>query len=135
MKRLPWALLVNNPGRIVDVPRKQWFGQVGQQRGLCRFAMAEDGLRALSHSLLTDQLVFKAKTPTELLTPWATSSKSARAYISAVCARTGFFDIEPIDLTDPLNLYGMELGIIWQENGIQPYTHAQLARSVRETLS
>jgi hypothetical protein len=124
-----------NPGNLRPGPQP-WVGQIGNDGGYCVFDTAEHGIRALAKLLLVYQDKYGLCTVTAILYRWAPPSENnVAAYISAVCADTGFGADDWLHLHEPSVLAAMVKAIIHHENGIQPYAESLINAAVADALT
>lgn len=125
----------NNPGNMR--PGSQpWRGELTPRRGYCVFETPEDGLRAMGMQLVIYQLRHGCNTICTLINRWAPAKENnTPAYIGDVSHRTGIKQDENINLSDRATLKALCSAMIWHENGVQPYTDAQLEAGVNAALA
>lgn len=128
---VPKGLRNHNPGNLRYVASVQWNGQVGDDgTGYAVFDTDEHGVRALGHQLQT--YAGRGLTSvTEIISTYAPSNENdTQAYIADVAQRVG------VDPNEPLDVYALlpQLvdAIIHHEQGVQPFTAAQLQAWVYE---
>jgi len=126
---LPRGIRNNNPGNI-RVSSSPWQGKTdGPDTAFETFETPEDGIRAAGKILVNYQKIYGINTLAGLISRYAPSSENnTAAYVAAVSRATG------IGANTPFNV-GAALpkllpAIIKHENGVQPYTAAQIAAAI-----
>jgi hypothetical protein len=135
---IPRGIANRNPGNIrhSDAP---WMGQATVQPDpdFVTFTEPLYGIRALAKTLLTYQSAHGLKTLREIINRWAPPVENdTLSYVDDVSVRTGILADVPIDLAaNPLKLQALCAGIIYHENGRQPYALTVLADGVQMALA
>lgn len=119
----------NNPGNI-RATTTLWRGEVASadEKSFEVFDTPEDGIRAMAVIIKRYQKTYGLHTLRQIITRWAPPNENDTAsYIKNVSTYSG---IDPdAEITD-INLTELIAGMIKQENGIQPYTFAQIDEGV-----
>ena len=116
---------------------KPWLGELQPpDDGYCRFIDPEHGLRAACKLLLTYQSKYGLKTIREIIHRWAPPSDNnpTDAYVAYVAGICGTDADAPIDLNDASVLSSMLLGMVQQEEGVQPYSITVLERAASQAV-
>jgi len=130
----PRGIRNNNPGNI-----QKGVGFAGEVQGndprFATFETPEDGIRATARNLLTYQRQHGLDTVEGIISRWAPSSENdTGAYVRQVAQALGVEPDQQLDLNDPDTLTRLTAAIIRHENGMQPYTPAQMNDGVRAAL-
>jgi len=128
---LPRGIRNNNPGNLRRSGDK-WQGLAPQQtdREFFVYIDAVYGIRALARTLITYQDKYGLNTVNGIISRWAPNTENdTGAYIDAV-AEVSFSPAAPLDLHRYDHLKPLLLGIIRHENGVQPYTAAQVDKAL-----
>lgn len=125
----PRGIRNNNPGNLRPSGDK-WLGQVGTDGGYLQFDTAANGLRALARNLFTYYRQHDLNTVAGIIGRWAPQSENdTGAYVAAVARALG---VKPTDKLDvPRRMPALVAAITLHENGVQPYSAALIADSVR----
>jgi len=129
-KTLPRGIRNNNPGNLRRSGDK-WQGLAPQQtdREFFVYIDAVYGIRALARTLITYQDKYGLNTINGLISRWAPNTENdTGAYIDSVAK--GQPVTAPLDLHRYDHLKPLVLGIIQHENGVQPYTAAQIDKAL-----
>lgn len=119
----------NNPGNIRH--GEQWQGMATEQTdpSFITFASPEYGIRAMAKVLKNYQSLYGLNTLAKIAARWAPPNENDTvAYTIALEKFTGIPANQPINVADQLNK--LIPGIIRQENGLQPYDEATIARGI-----
>jgi hypothetical protein len=134
-KAAPRGIRNNNPGNLEPIKGVTWKGQAQKQtdKRFLTFSDAKFGIRALARDLRV-----KGKrgltTISKILKVYAPSHENnTKAYIASVAKRTGLGANQKINFSDEATLKKLVKAIIHHENGVQPYSDAELVEGV--TLS
>ena len=122
----------NNPGNIRHGSR--WQGMASQQTdaAFVQFTTPEYGIRALAKVLLTYQTKYGLNTIRGIITRWAPPTENnTAAYIDSVSRYVGASPDAPLDLHRASVMRPLVEAIIRHENGVQPYTVAQINSGLR----
>jgi hypothetical protein len=119
-----------NPGNIRH-GSITWLGMAPQQTdpAFIQFVSPEYGIRAIAR-ILRNYKAIGLNTIAQAISRWAPySENNTDAYIAAVCREcsVGPDDVVDYDALMPL----IVKAIIWHENGVCPYTDAQIADGIR----
>lgn len=130
----PRGIRNNNPGNI-----QKGVGFDGEIEGndprFATFRTPEDGIRATARNLLTYQRQHGLDTVEGILNRWAPPAENdTGAYVGQVARSLGVEPNQQLDLSNPETLRGLTAAIIQHENGMQPYTDAQLQEGVGAAL-
>lgn len=122
----------NNPGNIKDfgIP---WEGildrekQNAEQRAENTFVVFSGpwwGIRAIAKILLNYQTRHGLDTVHKIIDRWAPAgdSNEPERYARFVANHIGVHPHDPIDVTDYTTMLNLAQGIVWYENGTDPYT-------------
>lgn len=141
-KDLPRGIRNNNPGNIEDDGKTQWQNLATPRSDgrFLRFKTAPDGIRALCRVLITYQDKRRAKdgsridTVREIIERWAPPNENnTGAYTQAVRRSMGLDGEEfegELDVHEYNDLKPLVRAIIRHENGMQPYTDAQIDKGL-----
>lgn len=131
----PRGIRNNNPGNLR--PGSPWQGSLGSDGGpgggYLRFDTAANGLRALA-KLLRNYEKNGHNTIRKAIARWAPASDNndTAAYIAAVSRSVGVAPDVPLQLaSNPARLAAMVAAIVRHENGVQPYSSAQIEAAVK----
>jgi hypothetical protein len=123
---LPRGIRNNNPGNIeyIAVPSKAWRGQVGKDGRFGIYDKPENGVRAIGKELLLDYSR-GIRTVRGAISNWAPPHENnTAAYVNAVAEAIDVAPDQQINI--PAVLGRMVAAIIQHENGMQPYSQAEL---------
>lgn len=131
-KQQPRGIRNHNPGNLRknDDP---WQGLAAVQDDpeFFKFKSAVYGIRALMRTLITYQDKRKLRTMRQFIERWAPPNENdTTKYIADMRVWTHLTPDERLDMHDADTLKQMTVGIIWKENGVQPYTDAQLDKAL-----
>lgn len=119
----------HNPGNI-ERRGDPWQGMAEDQSADPRFIVfreAKWGIRALARVLITYQDRHGLDTVEGIINRWAPPGENKTgAYVAAVARRMGVGRTEKLDLQDYRTLRPLVEAIIHHENGVQPYSGAQI---------
>lgn len=130
----PRGIRNNNPGNI-----EKGVGFDGEVAGndprFATFKAPEDGIRGLAVNLLTYQRRHGLDTVQGIIGRWAPDSENETgAYVQQVSRAVGVQPDEKLDLSNPKVLARLTAAIIQHENGMQPYTTAQMQEGIDAAL-
>lgn len=131
--RQPRGVRNNNPGNIVHSARNPWQGldDPPTDGRFCRFINPTYGIRALAVLLVTYQDRHGLRTIRRIIDRWAPPNENnTSGYVDFVANRTGFGADEHLDITEYHVMRPIVEAIIHKENGLQPYTDAQLDKAL-----
>ena len=125
----PRGLRNHNPGNI-DRTGEKWQGMAVDQSGDSRFVVfktPEYGIRALAKVLISYRNKHNRRTVRQIIDRWAPPVENdTAAYIKAVAADIGVSADDDIDVRQLPVMLPLVKAIIAHENGMQPYSEAQL---------
>lgn len=130
--RVPRGIRNNNPGNLRRTS-DPWQGLTPKQADRDFFTFKTDiyGIRALARTLIAYQDEHRLRTIRQIISRWAPANENnTGAYIDAVAKRTGFDADRPLDMHRFEQIKSVLEAIIWHENGLQPYTDAQLIKAL-----
>jgi hypothetical protein len=123
----------NNPGNIRKSTIK-WKGAIGDDGSFIKFALPEDGIRAMARILKVYTSKYKINTVAGAITRWAPPKENRTdAYIAFVAKKMGKKSNEVIDFTDSKELAKMVSAIIEFENGTNPYDSETINRGIAKS--
>lgn len=130
----PRGIRNNNPGNI-----EKGVGFDGEVEGndprFATFKAPEDGIRGLAVNLLTYQRRHGLDTVQGIIGRWAPDSENETgAYVQQVSRVVGVQPDDRLDLSNPTVLARLTAAIIQHENGMQPYTTAQMEEGIDAAL-
>ena len=127
----PKGIRNNNPGNI-RATATIWQGQVGDDgTGFAVFDTPENGIRAMARTLHTYATSYGITTVQGIISRWAPANENDTAsYVQDVAARMDVGDTQPL-VFSASQLVALVAAIINHENGMQPYTDAQLLAGIR----
>ena len=127
----------NNPGNIRKGDQWQGLDTPGDDGEFCCFESPAYGIRALARVLITYQDKRIATdgsaidTVQEIIERWAPPSENdTQSYVRSVRKAAGVQPGEHIDCHDFGTLSRIVKAIIKHENGVQPYTNAQITKGL-----
>jgi hypothetical protein len=126
---IPRGVRLNNPGNLKYDPAVRWQGldSPTDDGTFCRFLSPKWGIRAMARVLIAYQDKHNIRTVNEIVQRWAPAVENdTGAYIRHLASEVGVDPTQPINLHDPRWLRPLVIGIIRHENGMQPYTDAQI---------
>lgn len=127
-QRQPRGIRNHNPGNIRK-SKDPWQGLAEVQRDEEFFTFSEPkwGIRALARLLIAYQDRLGLNTVDAIISRYAPPVENhTSAYVGAVAARLGKGPKEPLNVHDYGTLKVLVIAIIQHENGMQPYTDAQI---------
>lgn len=145
---VPRGIRNNNPGNIeigspwqgLAAPEEMTPEQRKENR-FCVFVAPKWGIRAIARVLITYQDKRKANdgsridTLREFIERWAPASENdVNSYVRSIRKRMGLSEDDPVaipDITDYEIMRNMVIGIIWHENGMQPYDDLTIDEGLR----
>lgn len=142
----PRGIRNHNPGNIVrTTPRTEWQGRVPDAEltdpRFEQFHAARWGIRALARTLITYQDKHRLRSVRAIITRWAPPigrtadgqgyAQDTEAYIRHVARVLGRTPDEPIDVQQYGVMRPLVEALIRHENGIQPYSDAELDAGLR----
>lgn len=81
----------SNPLNVRHVSGQTWYGETGMKNGFCVFSMRECGIRAACVIIARSYPRRGITSVQDIISTWAPPKENPTdAYISYVCARTGF---------------------------------------------
>lgn len=128
----PRGIRNNNPGNI-RYTGTQWVGlSLPPSDGeFCIFTDAKYGIRALSRVLKVYKAKYGICTVAGIINRWAPAvENNTRAYIESVCKQLKKSEDERLDLDDNTIMLGLIKAITRHENGVQPYSDADIIRGL-----
>lgn len=128
MPELPRGIRNHNPGNIRR-SADPWQGLAKDQNdaAFAQFAAAKWGIRALARTLIAYQDRHGLRTVRAIISRWAPPVENkTSSYIDHVAAQLGVSADEPLNVHDYRTLRGLVESIILHENGMQPYSAAEL---------
>lgn len=128
----PRGIRNHNPGNLRR-SKDPWQGLAPTQPDPEFFTFKDPiyGIRALARTLITYQDKYGLRTITAIIERWAPASENDTAvYIAAVVRRTRIGAQTALHLHRYEDLRPLVEAIIWQENGTQPYTDAQIDKAL-----
>lgn len=131
-KSLPRGIRNNNPGNLRRTS-DPWQGLAPRQtdREFFTFKSSTYGIRALARTLINYQDEHKLRTIRQIVCRWAPAHENdTAAYISSVEKTSGFEADRPLDMHKFDHLAAITRAIIWYENGVQPYTAAEITKAL-----
>lgn len=134
---------LNNPFDIEVSPYFRWQGEIvattGTVDNFCHFDTIEDGLRAGFKDLYNAWKMDGFSTLRQLVFHYAPPDKNdSIAYLSGVCATTGWGADDPLDLSTQDNLATLGRAFLIQEQGkdyVASIDAATLNRAVTSALA
>lgn len=128
----PRGIRNNNPGNLRRTS-DPWQGLTAEQRDKDFFTFNSSvyGIRALARVLISYQDKFGIDTIDGIISRWAPGAENdTAAYIQAVARRTGFGSLQSLNMHSFVHLKPIVDAIIWHENGMQPYTEAEIVKAL-----
>lgn len=122
---IPRGVRNNNPGNIRW--GSPWQGLVDQaestDKSFCQFTDPKWGIRAIAKIMLTYYDRYDLNTVNKIIHRWAPPSENdTSAYVDAVASHLGVYDNDVINVHLAPVMRKLVEGIIYHENGIQPYS-------------
>ena len=127
----------NNPCNI-RISSSAWLGKISpsQDDAFEQFDTPEHGIRAAAKLFLTYFREYKLTTIQGLINRWAPPEENnTSSYVAQVSLVVGAQSCAPIDLTNLTTLTNLIVGVIWHENGSQPYPRALVSAACQDALS
>jgi len=122
----------NNPGNLVYAHQP---GALPESGHFAQFATQGQGLYNMGRQIELNYSRGK-DTVRSMVETWAPRNENdTDQYVVAVSRRMGVGADQKLDLADLKTLELMMQAIIWQENGSNPYTDAQIAEAARQALA
>jgi len=130
---IPRGIRNNNPGNIRLGDNWQGLAAVQTDGSFCQFIDVEHGIRAMAVIIRnTYYRSRKRNTVALIISSWApTNENDTAAYISNVCKALGVGPDDIINLERDVTLATLIAAVIKHENGIMPYTTAQIVGGIR----
>jgi len=132
MTQQPRGMRNNNAGNI-RLTNIKWDGMSPVQRdsAFIQFVSPEYGLRALAKIIMNYQTLYGLNTIRGVISRYAPSiENNTQAYIDAVARQVGASPDAPLDFSRRGIMQKMISAIVQHENGMQPYTVAQIDKSL-----
>lgn len=132
MRHLPRGIRNNNPGNIRR-SNDPWQGLAAEQEDpeFFQFESAPYGIRALARILITYQDKYMLSNVGEIIDRWAPPHENdTGAYARHVAAQIGVSTGDTINVQRYSVMRPLVEAIIKHENGVQPYTDAQIDRGL-----
>lgn len=131
----PRGIRNHNPLNIRISAANKWQGKVPEDQNTDgafeQFGDPIMGLRAGAVLLVNHFERRGADTLAKLIQIWAPASENdVEAYVGSVARATGLDPQAPLDLYNPDTLRGVMAAMVRHENGVQPYTTAQLDKAM-----
>lgn len=131
-KNLPRGIRNNNPGNLRRTS-DPWQGLSTEQSDAEFFSFNSStyGIRALARVLISYQDKYGLDTIDGLISRWAPGAENdTAAYVQAVARRTGFGSLQSLNMHRFAHLKPIVEAIIWHENGMHPYTEAEIVKAL-----
>lgn len=132
----PRGIHNNNPGNLRPGRGYTWQGEIGiDDRDFLIFDTAHNGIRALARTLHTYIARDGCGTLNLIAHRWAPAGdgNNPDVYAHALAERTGFDINDSLVPTEPV-IRAITIGIVWNENGEDPYSGDQITDAVRDAL-
>jgi len=125
MNAKPRGIRNNNPGNIRGSDLFKWDGEIGRDdKDFVIFARPEDGLRALARTLRTYRNNYGIQTIKGIINRYAPPSENiTSSYAQHAAKAVGVPMDAPLEAHEYPKLMHV---IVLHENGVQPYTDAQI---------
>jgi len=125
MHSKPRGIRNNNPGNIRGSEQFKWNGEIGRDdKDFVIFDTPENGLRALARTLRTYRRNYGLNTIKGILNRYApTSENNTGSYMRHAAKVVGVSVDAPLERNDYPRLMTV---IVAHENGVQPYSQAQI---------
>jgi hypothetical protein len=124
--RQPRGIRNNNPGNI-ESSQDVWQGIAGNDGRFAKFTDVKWGIRAMAKVLITYQKRHGLETIQDMIFRWAPPVENKTdSYVDVVATACGKDALEPVDVTQESVMLPMIKAMIAVENGLQPYTDAQI---------
>jgi hypothetical protein len=133
--RPPRGIRLNNPTNIRH--GDDWLGLCDEQsdEAFCEFDHAKFGIRAAAKILLTYYRKHRLKSVGAIISRWAPPNENdTLAYVAHVAQTMGVLADQELTIDKPHILRGLLKAIIKHENGIQPYSDAELDEGISLAL-
>ncbi len=130
--KIPRGMRNNNPGNLRRSP-DPWQGLADRQSDIEFFTFKNPvyGIRAIARTLINYQDKKKLRSIRQIIERWAPPKENnTEAYVQAVANNTHFHPDQRLDMHAYSNLRPLVEAIIFQENGQQPYTDAQMIKGL-----
>jgi hypothetical protein len=137
--RPPRGIRLNNPGNLKEAPgdKTQWIGERAADDDPIfeEFESPIYGIRALAKVLLSYYRRHHLKSVGAIISRWAPPSENdTLAYVAHVAQSMGVLADQELSIDKPHILRGLLKAIIKHENGIQPYSDAELDEGISLAL-
>lgn len=122
-----------NPGNIRR-SKEAWQGlaQVQTDSSFFTFKTPVWGIRAIARILITYQDEHNCHNISDIISRWAPPKENnTEAYIADVCKRSGFQPLDQLNMHEHRYLKPLVNGIIWHENGSNPYSDAVIDEALK----
>lgn len=132
MKRAPPGIRNHNPGNLRR-SRDKWQGLAAEQndREFFQFKGPCWGIRALAVTIITYADKHDLRTVREIVNRFAPPSENnTGAYIGHVAVAIGRHQDAPLNVQDYATMRPLVESIIRHENGVQPYSRAEIDRGL-----
>lgn len=131
----PRGIRNNNPGNIRWGENWQGLDPKGKEKdkSFCIFIDAKWGLRALCRILMNYYRRYELSTIREIINRYAPPNENnTTSYIQNVCKSLDVKDDDKIDVLNSRTMAILMKAIIRMENGVQPYSDAQIKAAIYE---
>jgi hypothetical protein len=132
---LPRGISNCNPGNIRH--GDDWLGlaELQDDTAFCKFTDAKFGIRAAAKILLTYYRKHRLKSVGAIISRWAPPNENdTLAYVAHVAQTMGVLADQELTIDKTHILRGLLKAIIKHENGIQPYSDAELDEGISLAL-
>lgn len=134
--KIPRGIRNHNPGNIERQADVRWQGAAADQSSDPRFVVFEAprwGIRAIARILITYQDKHNLRTVEGVINRWAPPiENNTSGYAALVRKRLGdLAPNSPIDIYDYATAHELVEAIIHTENGVQPYSDAEIDDGLR----
>lgn len=128
----PRGIRNNNPGNIrADGDPWQGLASPSSDGEFCIFKGPTWGIRAMARTLIAYQDTHGLNTVRGIIRRWAPPIENATsAYINHICKRLGVSDSDEINVHDYATMRQLVEAITLHENGVQPYSSAQIDKGL-----
>lgn len=123
----------HNPGNLRRTATK-WQGLASPQADpeFFQFQSPVWGIRALARTLITYRDKYECTTPTEIISRYAPATENNTSqYVLDICQRTGLQPMQHVDVHEYKDCRALVTTIITHENGVQPYSAAQIDEGLK----
>lgn len=122
----------HNPGNIrANGDPWQGLADPASDGEYCRFENPAWGIRAIARTLITYQDKHGLRTVRGIIARWAPPSENdTEAYIRHVVAKIGVGETQRLNVHDHSDMRSLVEAIILHENGVQPYSDAQIDKGL-----